>query len=136
MFGMMPFAVLDLANTLLTTPAFAQATVTPNQNVLVEGTSASEFLTDRFSVSLGTYVVSNDLNATFDGRAPNSNQPVDFAHTFGTNGDQQRIRLDALWRLSAKHHLRFVYFNNNVSRTEHSTGILRGVITPLRRAGA
>ncbi len=116
-FRIVPIAMFGLANAFLTTPSLAQSTVTPGSNVDVEGTSTSVFLTDPFSVSLGTYVVSNDLKATFDGNANKSNEPVDFAHTFGTNGDHQRIRADALWRITEKHHLRFVYFNNNLSNT-------------------
>jgi hypothetical protein len=89
-----------------------------SNGVAVEGTSTSEFLTDPFVVSLGTYIVGSNLKSTFNGNATGSNIPVDFGHTFDMNKDATRFRLDTLWRINEKHHVRLVYFNNDVSRTK------------------
>jgi hypothetical protein len=116
MFRIMPFAVLGLANALVANTALAQSAVSINNNTLVEGTSTPGYLTDPFSLSLGTFLVGSNLKSTFDGAAAESNVPVDFAHTFGMDKDATRLRADAQWRITPKHHLRFVYFNNNVTR--------------------
>jgi len=112
----MPLGVLSLVGCLVANALLAEPAKASNDPVLVEGTSDT-YLTDQFSVSLGTYVVGSKLKATLDGNAANSNEPVDFSHDFGMDKDATRFRFDALWRINDKHHVRLVYFNNNVTRT-------------------
>jgi hypothetical protein len=102
---------------LAASPVLAQSAVSLNNNTLVEGTSTPAYLTDRFSLSVGTYVVTGDLKATLDGTAPGSNTPVDFAHTFGMNSGVNVLRADGLWRITPKHGVRLVYFHQGLDRT-------------------
>jgi hypothetical protein len=93
------------------------ATTTVGSNTMVEGTSTNDFIDDRWALSLGTYVVGSNLKADFNGNAVNSGEPIDLSSKFDMNKDYQRVRLDALWRITPKHHVQFVYFKNDVSRT-------------------
>lgn len=111
----LPAALLALAGATAATQALSQVT-SGGTTALVEGTSTDSYLDDKYQFSLGTYVVSNNLKSTFDGTATDSNIPVDFAHTFDMNKDQTRFRIDGLWRITPTQHLRFVYFQNNVTR--------------------
>src|SRR4030095_13238665 len=47
-----------------------------------------------------------------------NNPDVDFDETFGTDSNATRARIDALWRINPKHHVRLLYFNNSTSRTK------------------
>ena len=78
---------------------------------------AEDLLKDRFNVDLGTFVVGSDLNGSLRGSANTNNQNIDFNKQFGTNADQTRWRADVLWRITQRQHLRFMYFDNNISRT-------------------
>ena len=113
----MPFTVLGLASTLAANSVLAQSAVSINNNVQVEGTSAPGYLSDRFSLSLGTFVVTSKLDSTFKGNATNANSPVDFSHDFGMDNGKGLLRVDVLWRITPKHDLRFVYFHDNTNRT-------------------
>jgi hypothetical protein len=73
-------------------------------------------LKDPFVLSLGTYVVSTNINAGLNGRSTN-NPDVDFDQTFGGGGDFTRGRADALWRITPTQHLRFLYFKNESNHT-------------------
>jgi len=116
-FGIAMLAVAGLVNACLLQSALAADPVNlSNGNVMVEGTTPAWLITDRFTGDFGTFVVSNNVKATLDGTA-NTGRSVDFAHTFSEDGNFNRFRLDFLWRISPKHHVRFVYFQNNVSRT-------------------
>jgi hypothetical protein len=115
------FEIVSIALTTLTVfgmtnPALAQVTTSGGTSADVEGNSAPGLLTDRFTGGLGTYVVSNKVKATLNGTATGSNQQVDFGHTFGEDGSVNRFRFDFLWRINPKHHVRLVYFQNNVTR--------------------
>jgi hypothetical protein len=78
---------------------------------------AEELLKDRFTVDLGTFVVASNLNGSLRGTANTSDQNVNFDKQFGTNADQTRWRVDVLWRITARQHLRFMYFDNDIRRT-------------------
>jgi len=114
----MPFAVLSLTSALLTNPVLAQSAVSLNKNVSVEGTSTPAYLTDRFSLSLGTFVVSSKLDSTFKGNATGANVPVDFSHDFNMDNGSGIFRADALWRITPKHDLRLVFFHHDTNRTK------------------
>jgi hypothetical protein len=76
-----------------------------------------ELLNDRFNVDLGTFVVASNLNGSLRGTANTTNQNVDFDKEFGTDADQTRWRIDVLWRITQRQHLRFMYFDNDIKRT-------------------
>jgi hypothetical protein len=78
---------------------------------------AEELLKDRFTVDLGTFVVASNLNGSLRGTANTSDQNVNFDKQFGTNADQTRWRVDVLWRITERQHLRFMYFDNDIRRT-------------------
>jgi hypothetical protein len=78
---------------------------------------AEELLRDRFTVDLGTYVVASNLNGSLRGTANTSDQNLNFDKQFGTNADQTRWRIDVLWRITQRQHLRFMYFDNDIRRT-------------------
>jgi hypothetical protein len=78
---------------------------------------AEQLLKDRFNVDLGTFVVASNLNGGLRGTANTTNQNIDFDKEFGTDADQTRWRVEALWRITQRQHLRFMYFDNNIQRT-------------------
>ena len=110
------FALAALAGALAASTALAQVT-SGSTTAQVEGTSTSNYISDKYQFSLGTYIVGSNLKSTLDGTAAGSGEQVDFAHTFDMNKDYSRFRLDGLWRITPKHHLRFVYFQNNITRS-------------------
>ncbi|MEH6652288.1 MAG: hypothetical protein V7707_19875 [Motiliproteus sp.] len=83
-------------------PAFAQS-------------PAQGLLDNPFVFSAGMFVVGTDIKASLNGQSAN-NPEVDFDQTLGTTNDATRGRVDVLWRINPKHHLRFMYFNNSNSR--------------------
>jgi hypothetical protein len=78
---------------------------------------AEQLLQDRFAVDIGTYLVSSNLNAGLKGTANTTGQQINFDQAFGTNAEQTRWRLDALWRITERQHLRFMYFDNDIRHT-------------------
>jgi hypothetical protein len=46
-----------------------------------------------------------------------TNPEINFNQTFGTGYDTQRFRVDALWRITERNHIEFMYFTNGISRT-------------------
>ena len=81
-------------------------------------TPTEDLLKDRFVVNLGGFLVSSTLNSSLKGSANTSDQSINFDKQFGMdNGDQTRVRLDFLWRITPTQHLRFSYFDNDVRRT-------------------
>jgi hypothetical protein len=78
---------------------------------------AEDLLKDRFTVDLGTFLVGSDLNGSLRGSANTNNQNIDFNKQFGTDAAQTRWRADVMWRITQRQHLRFMYFDNDISRT-------------------
>jgi hypothetical protein len=68
--------------------------------------------------NLGGFVLGTDLKAKLNGDSTN-NSDIDFDKTFGDGGDQTRVRADVLWRITPTQHLRFLYFDNRLSRTRN-----------------
>jgi len=86
--------------------------------VRAQSSSPTEaLLNDRFVVSLGVFAVTSNLNTGLAGTANRNDQRIDFDKEFGTDAEQTRWRADALWRITARQHLRFSYFNNDVRHT-------------------
>jgi hypothetical protein len=80
-------------------------------------TPAQSLLDQSFVINAGAFLVQTDLKASLNGQSVN-NPEIDFDETFGKANDQTRIRADALWRITPKHHLTFMYFDNSTSRTK------------------
>ena len=80
-------------------------------------TNAQALLTDKFVVTGGVFVLDTDIKGNLNGQST-TNPEVDFDQTFGKASDATRGRLDALWRINPKHHLRFMYFNNRTTRSK------------------
>jgi hypothetical protein len=79
---------------------------------------AQALLDNKFVGSVGGFVVSTDTRARLNGSS-STNPDIDFDETFGNGGDSTRIRADALWRFTPRHHLRFLYFDNTTSRSRN-----------------
>lgn len=77
---------------------------------------AQALLDDKFVMNLGMFVLSTDVTARLNGQS-STNPDVDFDQTFGKPSDSTRFRADALWRITPKHHMRFMYFNDDVTRS-------------------
>lgn len=82
-------------------------------------TPTEDLLRDRFVINLGGFVVSSTINASLKGSASTSDQSINFDKQFGTDGDQTRVRLDFLWRITPTQHVRFSYFDDDVQRTRN-----------------
>jgi len=92
-----------LPGLLAATPASAQLS---NAQGLIE---------NPFVANLGAFIVKNNVKATVNGTSV-KNPEVNFDDEFGTASDETRVRLDLLWRITPNHHVRFFYFNNDVTR--------------------
>jgi hypothetical protein len=96
-------ALLVIVSGLAATPASAQLS---NAQGLIE---------NPFVANLGIFIVGSDLKARLNGSSA-TNPDVDFNDTFGTGSDETRVRLDLLWRINPRHHVRFFYFDNDITR--------------------
>jgi len=86
--------------------------------VRAQSSSPTEgLLKDRFVISFGGFAVTSNINGSLAGSANTTDQKIDFDKEFGTDAEQTRLRADALWRITPRHHLRFSYFTNDVRRT-------------------
>jgi hypothetical protein len=80
-------------------PALAQST-------------AQGLLDNRFVFNAGVFVHTTKTKASLNGQAA-QNPEIDFDKTFGKADDSSRARLDALWRITPRHHVRIMYFDNS-----------------------
>jgi hypothetical protein len=105
------------ANSALADPT--APTSTSLNGVYVEGTSNGppSMITDPFNIVLGSYVVGTNFKAELNGHSISTETPIDFNQTFGTGADATRFRLDGVWRITPKHHVRLLYFQSDVTRT-------------------
>lgn len=78
---------------------------------------AQALLDQSFVISAGGFLVQTDLRASLNGQSVN-NPEIDFDETFGKANDSTRVRADLLWRISPKHHVGMMYFDNRISRTK------------------
>ncbi len=113
-------AVAGLFGSIAATSSLAQ---TSSSGVMVSAepaaTPAHHLLTDEWVVNAGAFVMATNLNASLNGTAAASgvNREVDFDQAFGTNSDATRVRADVTWRFLPRHHVRFLYFDNDVKKT-------------------
>jgi len=80
-----------------------------------EETSAAERnpLDSRFIVDVGYFFLSTDTRVRVDGETSDQvGSDINFDDTFGV-GDFDRFRVDGLWRISPRHLIRAMYFQNN-----------------------
>lgn len=102
-------AVRSFAAGLLAVAAAAPALAQPAGN-------AQGLLDNKWVFSGGAFLVGTDVNASLNGSST-TNPDVDFDQTFGKASDATRLRIDGLWRITPKHHLRFQFFNDRTTRS-------------------
>lgn len=85
---------------------------------------AANLLDNRWLVSVGAFVLGTQLRGSLNGQAAD-NPEIDFDETFGSAHDETRVRADALWRITPTHHLRLMYFNITVDRSNAISEDLR-----------
>lgn len=79
---------------------------------------AQGLLDNPFVFNLGVFVLGTDVKGNLNGTATGSREEVNFDRDFGKPGDASRARIDGLWRINPKHHLRFLYFDNDQTRNK------------------
>ena len=72
---------------------------------------APSLLEEPFLLTLGTYVVESDTEATLNGSGSVGDR-VNWEQTFG-GGDVTRFRVDGQWRFADRHKLRALWFNSS-----------------------
>ena len=77
---------------------------------------APDLLTDRFNVTLGTFVINTDTLIRVDGDATDLGTPINWEETFG-KGEANRFRADAYWRFADKHKIRALAFSSSTNRS-------------------
>jgi hypothetical protein len=77
---------------------------------------AQALLDDNFVINVGAFVFQTDTKAQLNGQSV-SNPEVDFDKSFGKPKDANRVRADALWRITTTHHAPLMYFNYDKSRS-------------------
>lgn len=116
---MSPRNAIRLASKILA----AGLAVVSSTAVVAQSPAQAQF-DDRFVFNVGTFVVGTNVKARLDGDLQTDNEEVDFDETFGLGNDATRWRVDALWRITPRHQLRFSYFNMSSS---HSRTIDRDI---------
>ena len=115
--------ILGLSGVMLAAIAVAAApriAIADAAPAMATGLSDTEkLLVNPYTIDLGTYLVSSQINGNLRGNAGDQN--VDFSHDFGTDATQTRVRLGFLWRITPTQGVRFNYFNNDVSKTRQLT---------------
>jgi hypothetical protein len=87
-------------------------------SALAQSSSGAQgLLNDRWVINLGAFVYGSSLKADLDGQSSN-NPEVDFDNSFGKASDANRVRADVLWRITPEHRMRFLYFDNSVTRSK------------------
>jgi len=77
---------------------------------------AQGLLDDTWVIDLGAFMFRASTQAGLNGQS-SSNPAIDFDSTFGKANDTTRVRADVLWRVTPAHRMRFLYFDNSVTRT-------------------
>jgi opacity protein-like surface antigen len=66
---------------------------------------------DRFSISLGVFLLNGDTKTQLDGQIPNSGTPVDLENDLGFDKSDSVFRVDGYFRFNEKHRLDFSNFD-------------------------
>jgi hypothetical protein len=87
-------------------------------------------LTDRFSVSLGGFLLSTETTVRADGAVRGTE--IDSERDLGLS-DSDRFRLDAYWRMTPRQKLRVMYFetNNEANKTLDRELIFNDTVYPV-----
>ena len=80
----------------------------------IAGENDENLLDSRFQFGLGTFINGSKLKIRLDGEAGLIGTPVDWSRTIGDK-DLSRFRVDGLWRISDRHHVRLMYTDYNWS---------------------
>lgn len=84
---------------------------------LAQSTSnAQALLDDSFVFNVGAFLFQAETKAQVNGQSV-ANPEVDFDKSFGKPKDANRVRADALWRITPTHHARLMYFDYSKSRS-------------------
>jgi hypothetical protein len=78
--------------------------------------NAEGLLNNSWVFNLGGFIFQTGIKANLNGQSSQSPE-IDFDETFGEADDATRGRLDARWRITPAHHLRFMYFDNADTRS-------------------
>src|SRR5688572_16355417 len=89
----------------LPTAAILMATVAPTLQA-----EAGNPLNDRFSVSLGGFLLETDTTIRVDGEVGGTGTEIDAGRDLGLQ-DADRFRVDAYWRMTPRQKLRLMYFD-------------------------
>jgi len=73
-------------------------------------------LNDRFSVSLGGFLLNTETEIRVDGTTPGSGTEIDGSTDLGLQ-DSDRFRIDAYWRMTPRQKLRLMYFDTSANGT-------------------
>ena len=96
---------------------FAMSAPAEAQDAMLNASSAKpNLLDDPFSISLGTFVLNNDMQIELDGSATGTGTQVDWQSEFG-GGDVSRFRLEGAWRFAERHKVRAMWFDYSRSKT-------------------
>jgi hypothetical protein len=88
----------------------------PGLGASVANAEAGNPLSDRFSLSLGTFLLDTSTDIRVDGAAGNGTE-FDAERTLGLQ-DSDRFRVDGYWRFADRHRLRVLYFDTTRSAVE------------------
>lgn len=92
----------------------------------------TNLLEQRGYLAIGTFVNASRLKIRVDGEAGEIGTPIDWSRTFGDQ-DRSRLRVDGLWRLRDRHHLRFLYtdYSQTTRRQIDEEIIWEGDVIPV-----
>lgn len=96
------------------------------------GDDDSNLLAQRFQFGLGTFINGSSLNIRVDGEAGEIGTPVNWGKTIGDR-DDSRFRLDGLWRITERHHLRLMFtdYSSSAEREIDEEIIWDGDLIPV-----
>jgi len=110
-------AATGLVGTVAATSSLAQ---TASPGVVLtsdEATPAQRLLNDKWVISFGTFILTSHVDSNLNGNANLQGKSINFDQDFGANGDVTVLRGGILWRWKPRHHLKFEYFHNHITRT-------------------
>jgi hypothetical protein len=81
-----------------------------------QASAAAPLEIDRFSIELGTFLVSTDTKVRVDGTGGQQGTEFDAETTLGYN-DSTRFRVDGAWRFADRHSVKAMWFDNTRSNT-------------------
>jgi hypothetical protein len=99
--------------------------------LVATGSVHADALNDRFSLSLGTFLVTTDTTLRVDGNGIQGT-PFNVEHELGYN-EQTSFRVDGYWRFLDRHKIRIMYFDEGrgATRTLDRDIVFDGFTYPL-----